>query len=150
MTLADGRAKGMKIILEERGINTMGMNAAKMREALSQHEDFKNQSTLVEEKVCSRGHMCIFFPKFHCEMNPIERCWCHTKKYSRAYCNGTVTRLREIVPKALSTCTTEMILKIFMTCRDYEKAYREGCTCKNVDALVREYKSHRRIYHVNQ
>jgi hypothetical protein len=55
MTLADGRAKGMKVVLEERGINTMGMNAAKMREALSQHEDFKNQCTLVEEKVRSRG-----------------------------------------------------------------------------------------------
>ena len=77
------------------------MNAAKMREVLLQHDDFKNQSAIVEEKVHSRSHMCMFYPKFHCELNPIEKCWCCAKKYSRAYCNGSITRLREIVPKAL-------------------------------------------------
>ena len=41
MVLADGRPKGMKIVLEERGINTNGMNANKMKEELNKFEDFK-------------------------------------------------------------------------------------------------------------
>ena len=57
-----------------RGINTIAMNAAKIGEALSQHEKFKNQSTPVED------HIRIFPEISLC----IERCWCHAKKYSRA------------------------------------------------------------------
>ena len=65
----NGIAKGMKQVLTEREINTHGMNAAKMREELLKHEDFKNTKTLVQELVERRGHMCMFFPKFHCELN---------------------------------------------------------------------------------
>ena len=93
MILPDGRPKGLKLVLQERGIDVTGMNADKLREELAKIEDFKNPKTLVEEKVKSRGHLCMFFPKFHCELNAIEQCWCHAKKFSRAYANGTITRL---------------------------------------------------------
>ena len=82
MVLPDGRPKGLKIVLQERGIDVSGMNGQKMREELSKFDDFKNPKTLVEEKVENRGHLCNFFPKFHCELNAIERCWCHAKKHS--------------------------------------------------------------------
>ena len=29
------------------------------------------------------GHACLFIPKFHCEVNPIERCWAQAKRYHR-------------------------------------------------------------------
>ncbi|ORU94723.1 MAG: hypothetical protein A6F71_09525 [Cycloclasticus sp. symbiont of Poecilosclerida sp. M] len=38
MTLEDGRQKGMKTVLEERGVNTHGMNADKLREELKLFE----------------------------------------------------------------------------------------------------------------
>ena len=25
--------------------------------------------------------MCVFLPKIHCKLNPIERVWCHAKKH---------------------------------------------------------------------
>ena len=83
MVLADGRPNGMKRVLE-RGVNTNGMNANKMKE-LNKFENFKN--------------------KFHCELSAIERCWCHAKKHTRAHANGTITRLRTIIPEGLNTCT---------------------------------------------
>ena len=43
MNYAIGIPKGMKIVLEERGINTKGMNADRMREILRSHPDFKNE-----------------------------------------------------------------------------------------------------------
>ncbi|KAF8811818.1 hypothetical protein BYT27DRAFT_7032244, partial [Phlegmacium glaucopus] len=40
-----------------------------MARLLSQQDDFKNQPKTF---ICSRGHHCIFVPKFHCEQNSIE------------------------------------------------------------------------------
>ncbi len=145
MVLADGRPKGLKLVLEERGVSTTGMNADKLRERLKQFQDFTCPRTLVEDKVESRGHICLF-PKFHCELNAIERNWCHAKKHTRAYCNGSIVRLRQLVPEALETVHRDMMNKFFGTCRDYERAYREGNTGSNVEVVVKAYKSHRRVF----
>ncbi len=48
MALPDGQRKGMKLVLEERGVNTKGMNATKMREELNKLDDFRNKITILE------------------------------------------------------------------------------------------------------
>ncbi len=150
MVLPDGQPKGMKLVLEERGVNTRGMNAAKMREELNKFDDFQKKITILEQRIESKGHICIFIPKFHCELNAIERCWCHAKKHTRAYANGSITRLRTTVPEGLNSCSKELISKFFVTCRDYLKAYREGHTYRDVDNAVKMYKSHRRVFNIEQ
>ena len=145
MTLPDGKQKGMKRVLEERDVDVSGFNAARMREELKKFLDFSCQLSILEELVTGRGHMCLFLPRFHCELNPIERCWCHAKKHTRAHCTGSIVRLRKIVPEGLATVSKELIAQFFMTCKDYEKAYRLGHTCGTVDATVKQYKSHRRV-----
>lgn len=117
-----------------------------MRDKLKKFPDFASSVPIVQEVVQERGHMCLFLPKFHCELNPIERCWCHAKKLTRAHCNGSIVRLRTIVPEGLASVNKELISKYFLTCKDYEKAYSEGHTCTSVDERVKEYKSHRRVY----
>ena len=67
----------------------------------------------------------------------------------QSYANGTITRLRTIVPQALETCKPDLINKFFVTCRDYLKAHAEGHTCKDVDVAVKIYKSHRRVFSIN-
>ena len=42
MILPDGCPIGLKMVLQERGIDIRGMNADKMREELSKFDDFKN------------------------------------------------------------------------------------------------------------
>ncbi|PVH67390.1 hypothetical protein DL98DRAFT_643742, partial [Cadophora sp. DSE1049] len=39
---------------------------------LANHKNFFRQKSALEELLLSRGHKCIFLPKFHCELNPIE------------------------------------------------------------------------------
>ena len=73
MVLSDGTAKGMKLVLQERGVDVKGLNAEKMREILSEFVDFSSQMTLLKELVRSKGHICLHLPKYHCEVNPIER-----------------------------------------------------------------------------
>ena len=82
MVDACGIPKGMKIILEERGIDTRGMKAKDMRELLKSFPDFKRLSTIFDTYIQQRGHICIYYPKYHCELNPIERVWCQSKKYT--------------------------------------------------------------------
>ena len=90
MVLPDGTARGMKLVLQERGVDMKGLNAEKMHEKLSEFENFSCQMTLLEELVRSQGHVCLYLPKYHCELDPIERNWCHAKKVSRQYVNGSI------------------------------------------------------------
>ena len=58
MVRVDGKAKGMKMILEERGVDTKNMRAEDMRKKFKTCLDFKNQKTLLEEYI--EGHyMCV-------------------------------------------------------------------------------------------
>ena len=84
MTTEAGAAKGLKQVLEERGFNVTGMSAkcspvccfennnCCMARVLSKQDDFHLQKSLLEQKITAKGHHCIFLPKFHCELNPIE------------------------------------------------------------------------------
>jgi transposase len=77
-----GVPKGLKQVLSERGVNTEGMNKAAMVEELSSHQDFKSEKNMVEHLIeeDSVDHVVLFFPKFHCELNPIERVWGQSNK----------------------------------------------------------------------
>ena len=77
-----GTPRGMRVVLEERGVDTTGMKAKEMRDALKHFPDFKEQKTILEEYIEQRGHLCIYYPKFHCELSPIERVWCQSKKHT--------------------------------------------------------------------
>jgi len=84
MTTENGEAKGLQQTLEERGFNVRGMRAkcrpvcpfesesCCMARLLSKQDDFRFQDSLLEHKVKAKGHICMFLPKFHCELNPIE------------------------------------------------------------------------------
>ena len=90
-------------------MDTTSMKADAMRAKLKTCSDFKNQKTILEEYIEGRGHLCLFYPKFHCELSPIERVWCHSKKHIRAYANDSIIHLRQLVPEGLNSVTTEMI-----------------------------------------
>ena len=72
MTFALGVPKGMKQVLEERGINTITLKADQMRQILAAHDDFKNEKPRLME---GKGQTALYLPKFHQELNPIERVW---------------------------------------------------------------------------
>ena len=150
MVMEDGRPKGMKMVLEERGINTRRMNADDMRVVLSNHEDFRTEKTIVEHYLVNRRHLVHFMPKFHCELNPIERVWGQAKVYTRTHTNITLVRLRQIVGPALDSVQADLIRKYFRRVDEYERAYLEGKKAgKELEQAVKVYKSHRRIFLIN-
>ena len=113
MVTDEGLQKGLKRVLEERGINVKGMQKADLIKILEEMQDFKYQKTRVEELILNKGHRVMFVPKFHCEINPIERVWCHAKQYTRAHCDYSFQGLEAIINEALDSVNIEMIRKYF-------------------------------------
>ncbi|KZV59374.1 hypothetical protein PENSPDRAFT_695199 [Peniophora sp. CONT] len=69
MTLPDGTQKGLERVLTEHGFDVSGMRSK------CRPDNFRLQESLLEQKIKARGHLCIFLPKFQCELNPIEMYW---------------------------------------------------------------------------
>ena len=84
MCLPNGQPKGLQQVLEERGFNAQKLQVkcspicpwenedCCMARLLSKQDDFTNQPSMLEALIKDAGHECIFPPKFHCELNPIE------------------------------------------------------------------------------
>ena len=50
-----------------------------MRKTLGEFDDFKGEKSMIERILLEEGHNPCFFPKFHPELNPIERVWAQLK-----------------------------------------------------------------------
>lgn len=88
MVNENNELKGMKQVLIERGLWKDGLNAdCKLykdkiedinqtdycaRRIISLQPDFLSQKSALEEAILEAGHKCIFYLKFHCELNYIE------------------------------------------------------------------------------
>ena len=43
--------------------------------------------TALDTVILTQDHRAMFIPKFHCELNPIERVWCRAKQYTCSHCD---------------------------------------------------------------
>lgn len=96
MTLPDGTPKGMRIVLEEQGIDTSGWTAETMWQELRTFDDFQTAKTIIEEEIESRGHMCVFLPKFHLWTEPNWACVVSCKEASKGeqqWFSDTITKI---------------------------------------------------------
>jgi hypothetical protein len=125
------------------------LQAAKL---LSLQPDFKEQKPLIAEIVEKSGHLCLFLPKFHCELNIIEYFWGAAKRYTREQCDYTFESLKVVVPAALASVPVEMMRRWEQRQIRWMNAYRKGLDCTAADADVRKlsiraqkkFTSHRR------
>jgi transposase len=158
--------KGLKTILEERGLWTKGLKLEDAQNLLNMQPDFQNQMEWLEETVRKhRGlkgeeYYVYFYPKFHPEFNPIERIWGAGKHRLREECQNNFLWLVENFPKFLREIPLPQIQRYFRGARRYWDAYREKIlygddgqqigvgtflTPSQVDFAVKHYKSHRGI-----
>ena len=107
MNFAIGVPKGLRIVLQERGVDTTNMNADQMREVLKQHPDFRDEKCRIERLLVEEhSHLAYFLPKYHCELNPIERVWAQAKRYSKAYCKYSIVSLKKKRGPSFGICFT--------------------------------------------
>jgi hypothetical protein len=65
------------------GIGPPGRTDCCCRHILFLQPDFVSQKSQLQELVKSRGHLCDFYPKYHCELNFIEQYWGAAKLHFR-------------------------------------------------------------------
>ena len=145
-----GIPKGLIQVLTERGKYDKSMKLEDMRKEISTHPDFMNEKTKLEHFLHDCGHICIMLPKFHCELNPIERCWGQAKRYTRSFTNYSLPRLRINIPNELDSVSLDNIQNYFRKVRQYMFGYLEGFTAgpdleKTIKKYKKAYKSHRKI-----
>ena len=154
--------KGMKQVLIERDLWRPGLKMeckdgcetdatiCCASQILSLQPDFKEQKSLVQEVIECAGHLCIFLPKFHCELNFIEFFWGAVKKWLREHCDYTFKTLQENLPKALQSVDVDTIRKWEHRMVRWMDAYRGGLSAKDAQFKVHQfsskiYQSHRRV-----
>jgi len=118
-----------------------------MTRTLSLQPDFLEQKSLVQETIEELGHLCIFLPKFHCELNFIEFFWGAVKKYLREHCDYTYTGLQESLPKALESVQLSTIRKWEHRMIRWMDAYREGKGARDAQIQVQKFSSHPQSSH---
>jgi len=99
----------------------------------------------------SAGHLCIFLPKFHCELNFIEFFWGAVKKYLRDHCDYSYAGLQKNLPGALASGDLTTIRKWEHQMIQWMDAYREGKGTKEAQIQVKRFGTHkqhsdRRVY----
>ncbi|EIW56251.1 uncharacterized protein TRAVEDRAFT_22553 [Trametes versicolor FP-101664 SS1] len=122
------KPKGMKQVLEERGLWRKGMlmkcpdgdkcdpdaRDCCAKRILDLQPDFAGQQSLVQEVIEAAGHMCIFLPKYHCKLNFIEFFWGAVKRFLRDNCDYTFKTLQENLPRALKSVSVELIRQVLV------------------------------------
>ena len=74
----------------------------------------------------AKGHLVLFYPKFHCELNFIEFFWAATKRFTRENCEYSFQGLRDTIPKALPISDVT-VWRFYQKCQRTMQAYLEGC-----------------------
>jgi hypothetical protein len=107
-----GWFKGMEEIIRERGLwpkNGLraqcpdfkcppGRTDCCCRRLLFLQPDFISQKSQLEEEITSRGHLCDFYPKYHCELNFIKQYWGAAKlRFREAKRAVTVKEMEHVV-----------------------------------------------------
>ena len=112
---------------------------------LQSQPDFQAQKGQLQEEVEAAGHSVIFYPKFHCELNFIERFWCAAKYYTRENCLYTIESLRTTIPAAFRSITSASINKFYHHCVRAIEAYAGGFTYGTKSFQDQVHKNHRQV-----
>lgn len=169
LTNADGtiskRPKGITTVLRERGITELPKLKAKcspkcedpawppppdytpccIARILQNHQDFREQKSVLQEAIESRSHKCIFLPKFHCELNPIEMYWGYCKARYRQVIKTGFKHAKQEVLIALNSCPIDTMRRFCNRSFRFMDAYRKGLSIKVAAWCVTKQKGHRAI-----
>ena len=157
----DGMPKGLTQLLKELGLYNSNMKrkvdgegdkAQCMSSTFMAQPHIEEQKCILEEVTHSFGHEVLMLPKFHCELNPMERRWGRAKYYTRRWCNSTMPKLRAVILDALGTTNIDHKLSFRYERKSID--YADAYLCQDISdpivaaAFVRakkQYRSHRGI-----
>lgn len=115
------------------------------RTLLANQADFLEQKSTLHELLIAEGMDLLLYPKFHPELNFIERFWSSTKRYARENCTYSFVGLRKLVPEAVHSVSNITINNYFDHCDRTVEAYANGEKYGTKEFTDSVYRSHRRV-----
>jgi hypothetical protein len=123
---------------------------------LARQKDFLEQQSGIEEaytkynKEHGTHHRCLFLPKFHPELNYIERIWGRMKYYIRLHCDNSFATMCLNITAAMGPVNLPlaMIRRFARTSIAYLYAYRSGKDIISASTWIKQHRVHRK--HSNQ
>jgi hypothetical protein len=145
-----GWFKGMEQIIRERGLWPEGVltlpveckgpkcpegqSGCCCRHILFTQPDFISQKPQLQEHIESRGHLCDFYPKYHCELNFIEQYWGAAKLRFRVA--GRARTLNEMERKMLA-CLDDVPLDQIRRCVTSRTHPQDSCFISDINLRYR-------------
>jgi hypothetical protein len=149
MYFDNGVAKGLHSILKERGFDTKNLKLQEKTHILMNQSDFLGQKSWLEESLVDLGQIVDFVPKFHCEMNPMERIWAYAKNITRKFCTYKYDGLEEKVSGILTSVPIAVVRRFFRVAFRVMDCHRERNGLKLTPSLIsymwKRYRSHRKV-----
>jgi len=133
----------------EEGLGAIVCNCACC--VLSDQPDFKSQPSGLQDvydkynAAHGAAHRCVFLPKFHPELNPIERVWSKMKFHVRRKSDGSLETLENAMREGLKepNLTLCTIRKYCRLVYGYYEAYLIGHDIVTAQAWLSQRKTHR-------
>ncbi|TFY77605.1 hypothetical protein EWM64_g6409 [Hericium alpestre] len=152
-----GWFKGMEVIIRERGLwPDNGLPAACVprcnkdgtdcccRRVLYHQADFAGQKSALEELIERRGHICDFYPKFHCELNFIEQYWGAAKlRYRISPRTSNFAEMERNIKASLDDVPLLTIRRYANRSARFISAYGQGLSGPQAAWANRRYHGHR-------
>ena len=145
MVQQNGKPNGLRMVLVERGLWRRGLRIqcrkpgtdkflktcleggqCCARALIAGQKDFQAQRCPLQEEVEGKGHLVLFYPKFHCELNFIEYYWGAVKRFTRKHCRYKIKALRKLIPLALDSVPNTLIWRFWRHSWRIMEAYRSG------------------------
>ena len=117
-------------------------------ELLALQPDFKAQKGELQQAIERAGHLVLFYPPFHCEINFIEYFWGAAKRYTRVHYEYDIPSLKRLVPEAIEQISDQLIWKYARPAMRIINAYdtRAIYGSEHYKSIVStKYKSHHRV-----
>eukprot|EP00752_Nemacystus_decipiens_P014964 g13323.t1 len=109
----------------------------------SELKAFKEQLNKVEQIFKAAGHICIFLPKYHPELNAIERYWGYIKHLLRLHCEYSLPHMLKILPGTMSDVPLEFIRAWSRVAWLYAEAYDYGLEDYLESRALKQWGKHR-------
>jgi len=152
----DGLPKGAQQVLIERGLWTRNLRlqckgcpesnrSCCARRVLAHQPDFLEQRNNLAITVEDAGDIADFYPKYHCELNFIERVWGETKRHTRKNCHFNFQQMTVQVPTTIRSIDIKHVRNYHRRIWRYLDAYSKELNGRMAEWAVQKYKGHRKV-----
>ena len=104
-----------------------------LREIISKHPAFEDNTTHLERLASSIGHKILFCPKFHCELNHVEGVFCDLKYFVRRNNDQDFTKFNDLIKNGFKNYQTKKLnIKLLYMLWNALEMYQNDATYQEV------------------